>query len=1706
MRSAAAIAAVTFFGWGLNVAFLKMPVQWLSAMSPATAISFVLTVFSFHLLMLKRDRPNFRIVGYCIISLIILTAACRIIALVLKLPFGIDLGLFREQIISTVSERSMSRMSAITSACFLLLGVALLTGRKYIYFSQSLALLVLAVSFLSLLCYLYQVPEFYGAQPILPIVTSTSLCLLLVSLGWLLSHSNGLLQKFAANYVGGKMFRTSVAIVIIIPITLGYFWVRLHWQNQVSVELGIAVLVTSIIVAVIAVINYNLAGVKRQEISRKDLENEFESVNVKLTLANKEMAELNKEMSASNEVQIVTNQHLVAVNNHLENALKTISVQKEGQLNRILNSTTNVAWSVDLRKNKTSYVSQSIETVTGISVKSFLNDERAWENLILPEDREVERLALERLEREDFAASDYRISTLNKFRWMNVEYRIIRDDAGTPLWKEVFASDITSKKESETALKNKRNLMRSIIDNIPDVIYVKDFAFRHIISNKAFVELLGASTEQETLGKTALDYFDRHGTEYLLDDLQVLQSGLPLINKEETVVNAKGEELIFLTTKVPLPDENGQITGLVGIGHDITKSRRNEKIIHQNEINLRAIFESTDDAFMLVDKNNIIIQMNAKASITRPRGAAIGSNILDFIPVQRRVSFQESLNKAGKGEVVRYEIDLGNAGESKWYDVSISPVKDGEEVAGFCITAHDLSCIKDVEISLRESVGRFRAIVENSTDVFTVRDLHGSLLYASPNVTKVLGYDPDGFRELNPLDLIHPDHLDAYNAAFRRMAKRNGEQMELDIRMKHKDGGWIHVEGCVINLTEIDGIHGILSIFHDVTTRKEGEINILRLNNSLADFQNAIFQSSIVSRADNKGVITYANDNFVKISGYSLAELIGSNHRLINSGFHPKDFWIDMWKTIASGKIWRQDVKNKSRTGEYYWVDTFVMPFVNDEGIVTEFISIRNDITERKKAEEELYQNKLLLDKANEIANIGYWTYNPIKKETTWDDQTLRTMGLPADFKGGFQGYLRLIHPMDIDRVTDAMELTISTGQPFNIDHRIVFPDGAVRWLHEEAKVIHDEEDKVSMILGVVQDISERKSVEEILVGYNEKFELLSKATNDAIYDWDMFHNRETWSHGFPDIFGYEHLEIADVKSWQRNTIHVEDYYRIINDIDECVNQKRTNWTGTYRYKTSEGGYKHVLDRGYIIYHDKEAVRMIGALQDITQRVEATAEIEKLSLVASKASNAVTITDVEGRVEWVNNSFISITGYAFEEVKGRKLNFLQGPDTDLITVKKISEQLKRREAISVELINYRKNGEKFWLKLAITPVFNDEGDLKNFISIQSDISELKEFENSITSIARELTSLIENANVPIFGIDAQGNFNEWNHVTAELSGYARNEMIGTRWSEKLFVQSFAGAFAAMIETVLRGTPVGNLEMPLVTKNRNKLMLLLSASPRRNSKQEIIGVIIVAQNISELTEYRYNLEMKVRERTKALNEALNKERELVEMKSRFVSIASHEFRTPLATIAAATGLVRKHQSKLSAQEIQDKLLTVEKQVNHMSHMLDDVLLLDKANAGKMKVLKNEIDLHDFVKNLSQEVVVSRGNTHRVVVLENLILRTVMSDEKILRSILINLLTNAIKFSPRGGDVNVSIESAAGYFSIAVKDFGIGIPESDLKNLFEPFFRGENANTIQGTGLGLSIIKKSVDLLSGIIAVHSMIHEGTEFTITIPISDE
>ncbi len=280
-----------------------------------------------------------------------------------------------------------------------------------------------------------------------------------------------------------------------------------------------------------------------------------------------------------------------------------------------------------------------------------------------------------------------------------------------------------------------------------------------------------------------------------------------------------------------------------------------------------------------------------------------------------------------------------------------------------------------------------------------------------------------------------------------------------------------------------------------------------------------------------------------------------------------------------------------------------------------------------------------------------------------------------------------------------------------------------------------------------------------------------------------------------------------------------------------------------------------------------------------------------------------------------------------------------------------------------------------------------------------------------------------------------------------------------------------------------------------------------------------GVDITAQkkNEIELSKLNHELEERVEKRTKALAKAiddlaeskeeliksLEKEKELNELKSRFVTTASHEFRTPLATILSSASLIEKYNEKEDESKRRKHLQRIQSSVNNLIEILNDFLSIGKLEEGVIRYKPEPLQVGDFVKTIINQnrAILKKDqkvNYHHIDGNHN-----AEADLQMFKNVILNLLSNAAKYSEEGQPIDITTEVINGIIELKVKDHGIGIPEKDQKHLFERFFRAKNAMNIEGTGLGLNIVKKYVELMHGSISFTSTLEEGTEFTIRIPV---
>jgi PAS domain S-box-containing protein len=919
--------------------------------------------------------------------------------------------------------------------------------------------------------------------------------------------------------------------------------------------------------------------------------------------------------------------------------------------------------------------------------------------------------------------------------------------------------------------------------------------------------------------------------------------------------------------------------------------------------------------------------------------------------------------------------------------------------------------------------------------------------------------------------------------------------------------------------------------------------------------------SDAIVLLDANGKLLYQSHSGEVISGYTLAELQAQD-RL--QSIHPEEREEERLlfeKVIASPGVHLQRTHRfKTKKGNYVWLEGAFNNRLADKN-VNAIVHNYHDVTERVEAQQRviianrLYQviskiNQVMVHATDEVTLFTEACKIAVdlgKIKMAWvgliDDAQHKVV--PLVHVGEEEGYLSKMKSIELDNDLHKKGPTgkaLSTGvfafcQDIENDTSMKpWLDGAVDCgfrstiaipIKKFGKVIgafnlysampqlfdandfanlHETTEDISFVLENFEKERMRKVADEQLIAEKTFSDSIVASLPGIFYLFDKEGKFTRWNKNLERVSGYSAQEIAVMQPSQFfKPCEAELALGKINDVfsgvqEEMISSLQTKAGAQIAYQF-KGQKININNIEYLIGTGLDISSRLAAERKLSEQLE---EVEKLSLVASKTDDMVVITDANENIEWVNDSFTRLSGFSLNEVLGKKPSeFLQGPETDQQTVQRIRKGIDGGNPVVEEVLNYSKDGKKYWLRVAINPVFNEQGKVSKFIAVETNITRQKEFEAHITSLARDLAELIENANAIIFGIDRDGFINEWNKLSVETTGYTKEEVLGKKLTEFIVSPEREADLNLILESILAGGMINQKEFEIINRAGEKRHLLLSATPRRNAGDEIVGVIAVAQNITELIESRTSLEAKVKERTKELNSSLEKEKELGQLQTRFSSMVSHEFRTPLSTILIAIGYIRRYKTRITPEAIDLKIEAIERQVKLMVNLMEDVLTIGKVSNERILLRKSTINLQDFFMSIKGQVESSYKNTHIVECTFSFEHKETEVDEDLLRNILINLLGNAIKFSPGKKKVFLKTYLLCDELLIEVRDEGRGIPDVDLERIFLPFDRGSLVNSASGTGLGLAIVKRAVDLFGGEIKVQSKFGEGSTFTVTIPV---
>lgn len=433
-------------------------------------------------------------------------------------------------------------------------------------------------------------------------------------------------------------------------------------------------------------------------------------------------------------------------------------------------------------------------------------------------------------------------------------------------------------------------------------------------------------------------------------------------------------------------------------------------------------------------------------------------------------------------------------------------------------------------------------------------------------------------------------------------------------------------------------------------------------------------------------------------------------------------------------------------------------------------------------------------------------------------------------------------------------------------------------------------------------------------------------------------------------------------------------------------------------------------------------------------------------------------------------------------------------NTMAVNLKAAQQNLENKvEARTRQLMLSNKELEKY--KVQLEKLVDDRTNTIKEVNraLVEEIDKLQMAEKEIESQLKFLKTLLGTIPIPIYILDNEMCFTDFNPAFDKHLGKDKTNLIG-RSFYSLFTEEDQREFRLSKKDLFKNGFV-TFEKRLNSSSNSKKDLIFFESIFKSASGETSGVVGVILDITQ-----------VKESERKTMVALEKEKELAELRTKFFSHASHEFRTPLATILSSVELISMLNPKLSSGDNGNHLDQIFTSVDYMTNLLDDILTINKADTGKFLLNPESMNLFNFVSKLKDEMESNDKYKHQFRLTCNNKENTIIGDKKLLRLIFTNLISNAIKYSPHATPIDISIDQNDSLVTVKIRDEGIGIPPEEQKNLFEPFFRASNSGDVKGTGLGLSLIKKVVEQHNGKISFTSTLNKGTEFVVSLPITIE
>jgi PAS domain S-box-containing protein len=617
-----------------------------------------------------------------------------------------------------------------------------------------------------------------------------------------------------------------------------------------------------------------------------------------------------------------------------------------------------------------------------------------------------------------------------------------------------------------------------------------------------------------------------------------------------------------------------------------------------------------------------------------------------------------------------------------------------------------------------------------------------------------------------------------------------------------------------------------------------------------------------------------------------------------------------------------------------------------------------------------------------------------------------------------------------------------------------------------------------------------------------ETFKALVSNVPGAIYRcaMDAAWTMEFLSDAIEQISGYPAGDFIQnrVRTYA-SIIHPDDAARV----EEAVGDGAP-YSVEYRILHADGTIRWVFERGQAVHGSRGERWLDGAIFDITGQKAVEEERVKLAAIVESSDDAIMSASPEGVFTSWNAGAEHVFGYTAEEVLGQSISLLAPADRRHEADERLQEVLRSGEVMHVETVRARKDGTIVDVAFTYSPVLDAAGEIVGVSAIGHDIGERKRAEAALAESEAKFRALVETTQEWVWAVDEDGRHTYSNPGVERILGYRPEELLGRDGVELVHEDDRDRVTWLAHDENVRKEGWSGIVLRWRHKDGSYRYVETSATPILDEAGELRGFRGTDRDVTE----RIRAEEE-RERMLALERAQNQRlRELDKLKDEFIALVSHELRTPLTSIRGYTELLLDGAAGDLSDDQRQFLGVVERNSQRLLHLVGDLLFLAQIEAGKLALDVGAVDLAAVASESVEAARPAADEKQITLTLATGPVPLLAGDHSRIGQLFDNLVSNAVKFTPSGGRVDVRVRSSRGRAVIEVRDSGIGIPKAERKFLFQRFFRTSTATqqAIQGTGLGLAISKAIVQAHGGSIAVESEEGAGTTFRVSLPIRQQ